>query len=210
MPRRREPECQAAQNRDHHGEGERLRIEARLLEPGQAAPRHQDERQIDAPDRDEHAGRAAEHAEEHAFGHELANQTPPARAQRGTHGNFPLAGGGARQQEVRNVHAGNEEDEADRTEEQREESPHLLNDPFVQRLDPNARASLGRQRLGNPRGDVLDVRLCELERGVASDASHDLEHRVVAIPGFEHRRTPRDPAAASPGRPESGRGRGER
>ena len=60
-------------------------------------------------ERDRNPGDAAEHRQQHAFREQLPNEPPPARAQRHAHRDLALAHGGAREQQVGDVRARDEE-----------------------------------------------------------------------------------------------------
>ena len=63
----------------------------------------------------EQAGGAAQQSEQHALGQQLAHQPLPARAERGADGDFLLPAGGARQQQVGDVGAGDQQHERRRS-----------------------------------------------------------------------------------------------
>jgi hypothetical protein len=69
---------------------------------------------IDAPLRHEQARRAAGGAQDEALGEQLPNQAATRRANRRADRDFSRTHGSARQQQVRDVRAGNQEDERHR------------------------------------------------------------------------------------------------
>ena len=76
--------------------------------------RHLRRQQLHAPYCNDQAGGAAGEREQRRFDEHLADQAPSARADRRPHCDLPLATGGLRQQQVRHVDAGDQEDEANR------------------------------------------------------------------------------------------------
>ena len=69
---------------------------------------------------DEHAGRAAEHREQTRLGEELPDELQPARADREPDGHLVGARGGAREQQVGDVGAGDEQHERGDAEQEQE------------------------------------------------------------------------------------------
>ena len=69
---------------------------------------HRRERAL-APERKQHADRAAQGREQHTFGQQLPDQTPTPRADRQSHIDLRAAQRRARQQQVRDVGAGNQQ-----------------------------------------------------------------------------------------------------
>ena len=66
-----------------------------------------------APVGDSDTRRPARETQRRAFRQQLAHDASSTRAQRDPHGNFPYACRGARQQQMGNVGAGDQEDQAD-------------------------------------------------------------------------------------------------
>ena len=102
-----------------------------------AAPRRQCER-----------SRAAQHREHQAFGHELPDDPPPAGAERRANANLALTFGRAREQERRDVEAGDEQHDAD--------DPHR--NPDERSKAANLRMSLAHLEVPEfPLGGILAV-----------------------------------------------------
>ena len=76
--------------------------------------------------------RAADNGEHHAFGQELANQARTPGAERSPNRNLALADRRAREQQVRHVCTGDEQDEADRGEQRQQRRTHVANQVVVQ------------------------------------------------------------------------------
>src|SRR6185369_11440934 len=74
----------------------------------------------DAEQAEEEAKRAADHGEQHAFGKELLDDAAAAGADGGADGDFARADGGAGQQKVGDVGAGNEEHATHRAQQNHE------------------------------------------------------------------------------------------
>ena len=79
---------------------------------------------------------AADQAEDHALGEQLADQAAATGAERGPHGDLALARRRAREQQVRDVHARDQQHEADGAEQQPERASQVADHRFVQRHAP--------------------------------------------------------------------------
>ena len=74
-------------------------------------------KRIETPARQNHTGHAAANGEDHALGEKLADEPGAAGAERGADGNFAVARGGAGEEKIREVRAGDEQDAADGAEQ---------------------------------------------------------------------------------------------
>ena len=74
--------------------------------------------------RDAQAGRTACKRHDHALDEQLTEEPAAIRAERMADGHLTLAAGGANQQQVRDVGAGNQENEPDRGQEHEQRRPH--------------------------------------------------------------------------------------
>ena len=103
---------QAEEDSRQHGHGQRKEqhasVEMDLLGARQGVGQHL-ERRLSAPSGQEQTEAAAGEGEQEALGEKLPDHASLARAQRRADGEFAGATGGARQQQIRHVHAGNEE-----------------------------------------------------------------------------------------------------
>ena len=108
----RESEDQAGQHGHDEYEGERGGIGADVVEQRNADRFQAGERARSGEGEDESEQRAAA-GEHQALGQHLADQAAPSRAQRHADGDFLLAGGGARQQQIREIRADDQHDHAD-------------------------------------------------------------------------------------------------
>ena len=77
---------------------------------------------------------ASESTEDDVLRQELAQEPSAPSPHRQTDGHFALPGEGAREQEVRDVHAGDEEDQQDRSTHQEQTGAHVADDGFMERL----------------------------------------------------------------------------
>ena len=129
------------------------RSTAIVREPREAR-RRQRLKELRAPRRDQQARGAADQAEQQAFGQHLPQQPTPPGAERRPNRQLALPRGGARQQQVRDVGAGDQQDEAHRAEQDEQRPLDVTDDLFVHRheADTDRRRSRGYCLL-QPRGD---------------------------------------------------------
>src|ERR1700730_9196150 len=85
------------------------------------------QQQRDAPSADEQAQDAADGGKKDAFGEKLADQMSAAGADGGTDGDFALAPGGAGEQKIRDVGAGDQQDEAHRSHQDQQGQANVAN-----------------------------------------------------------------------------------
>ena len=94
-------------------------------------------------------------------------------------GNLPLTAEGARQQQVRDVGARNQQDQADRADQDDERAPDVADDLFLERDDAERQAAVGRIVLGmlapQPGGERVHLRLRLLEHDTALQLAQDVE-----------------------------------
>ncbi len=137
LNRRRQAEEHAGHDRQGGREREHGRVDVDGLQSRQArrADLHEG---VDAPDRDQQAERAAGRREQHALGQELPHQARAAGAQRAANGNLPLPDRRAREQQVRDVGAGDQQHEADRGEQRQQRRTHVADQIVVQRMTRSA------------------------------------------------------------------------
>ena len=101
---------------------------------------------------------AAQDGEEDALGQELAEEAAPRRAQRETDRDLLLPVGGPRQQQVRDVGAGDEQHEGDRAQEQHQGRAQVADDRVEERLQGHALPGVAVGKLlGQAGGDGLHV-----------------------------------------------------
>jgi hypothetical protein len=88
---------------------------------------------------DEDSRRAARQAEQHALGQQLPEDARAARADCRADRDFFLASRRARQQQVRDVRAGDQQHKPDRAQQNIERQPYVAHDLFEQRHDAQVR-----------------------------------------------------------------------
>ncbi len=113
LQRGRQREDEDRQERDEEREQEHAGVDRHRVEARQVG-RRQPHQQIHEPEGEGGAEDGAAGGEEHAFGQELADEPEPARAQRRARRDLVLALGGAGQQQVRDVAAGDQQHEGHR------------------------------------------------------------------------------------------------
>ena len=112
LQRRDEPERDAGAEGDGSGEQEHAPVNHDRLKSGEISGRGGEQRAQAEPS-DQRSGRAAEHRDQQAFGEQLPHQATAPCADRGAQRHLALAGGTARDQQVRHIGAGNQEHTGD-------------------------------------------------------------------------------------------------
>ena len=153
LQRRREAEQQGRRERGRQRERRDSPIHRDGIETRQSRRSERQDR-ADRPARDEQAARAARQRQQQTLGQELARQPGPPRAERRPYRQFARTGRGAREQQVRDVRAGDEQHEGHRAEQQVQRRPGAAGDLLPQRHDRRAFVCVA-QRIGGrePRGD---------------------------------------------------------
>ncbi len=95
------------------------------------------------PTRAGEAERAAERDQEQSLGHELTDQSPARRPQRGADGQLTSAPLGANQQEARDVHARDQEQQSGAAEQHQQDGTYLANDRVGQGHHARALIAVG-------------------------------------------------------------------
>ena len=126
----------SGENGDRERKEKNARIDGRVLRADKVL--RQLEQSPQAPVRQEHARAAAGQAEHGRFRQQLPNEPPSARAQRRPHRHFPLPREPAREQEIRQVRARDEENRSGRQKEQPEHRSHLTDDELLVEIDLHA------------------------------------------------------------------------
>ena len=154
---------------------------------GQQSLRNQRRRDAKNRGANRDAEPAADQRQHQAFGQQLADDAPPPGAERGAHRELARPRAGARQQQVRDVGAADQQHESDDAEKQHRRHLEIAADHrVVHRLEPHAAALVGlRELTGQPVGHRRQIGL----RGADADAGlHPADH-------LQHVRA-RAPAAA--------------
>src|SRR3984893_3527872 len=123
-----------------------------------------------APFRKQQADGAARNTEHHAFGEKLTNYARRTGPECGANGEFAGAAGGAREQEVGHVSAGDQQNESDRAEEHEQNAAHIADDVGLERHESNP----------SPFVD-LGIRSSEILR----DLGHIVTGLLDSMPWFE-------------------------
>ena len=134
---RREAEHGAGRERDGEREHQHPRVDREVARAREAVGKRGDQR---AESRDGHgqAERGAGCREHAPFGHELREQAPAARAERRPHGEFLVPRFGARQQQVRQIRARDQQDEQHRALQHPHRRPRAADDLRLQRIEAQA------------------------------------------------------------------------
>ena len=174
-----EAEEDAGGYRNQECKGEHGAVDADFLEARDVARVH-------AAD-DEEAGlghqqaeNAAEDSDQDAFGEELADEAGPAGAEGGADGDFFLASGGAGEQEVGDVGAGDEQHEADRAEQHEHGAADIAYDHFLDADDGHAEGAVPLAFDAHATGDGVDFGLGLLDRDAGLEAGHEVVVFVAA------------------------------
>ena len=93
------------------------------------------------------ADQAADECEEHAFGQHLAQQPAPSGAKRGAQPQLALSNGAAREQQVRNIDARDQQHQQHRRGEHVERRANLIDGLLVNRHQRNRPPGVARWRL---------------------------------------------------------------
>jgi hypothetical protein len=183
--RRHQPEDERAAEGDGEGEDQRAGVHVERDHRRDAGDRAQD---VDAPRGQQRPEGAGDHRQDEALEHELADDAAAAGAERGAHGDLVAARGAAREQQVGDVGAGDEEDEHDRDHEHDQRRAHRRGVRLVERehLDAAALLLLGVGLL-EARGDGDHVGLRLVEAGVALHAGVDLQVVAAALRARDER-----------------------
>ena len=140
--RGREAEQERGEGDDGDGEGDGGAVELEFVEAGQGRQREHAE-EADGPPGEEEAEGAAEGGEGEAFGEELAKEAGAGGTEGGADGELPLAAGGAGEQEVGEVAADSEQEDAHGDGEQVERRPDFAGDGVGEGFEGGAVAAVG-------------------------------------------------------------------
>jgi hypothetical protein len=121
-------------------------------------------KKADCPGREQHSQDAARQGDREGLGEELLDEMAAARTERRAHGELPVPGRRARQQQARDVGAGDPEQESDRPEEGQERGPHVPDHRVGERQDRGVvEVDLRTEPIPDASGDRAQVRagLCD-------------------------------------------------
>ena len=130
-----QPEQQAREDRDGERKTQHPRIDRRVPQQFREVTRHDQREQARAPERQRQAEAAAGERQQHVLGEELLQQPSAARARGGAQRHLLLPRGAGRQEQVRHVRAGDEQHEADGSEQERQAVRRAAEERLVQRHD---------------------------------------------------------------------------
>jgi hypothetical protein len=144
---RREPEENSSEQGDPEREEENTRIQCDPPDVGK-------NRSVQTADRKHCPGangqshRTSNQRKQQTFSQKLADRPPPARPERCSDGHFFLTRRASRKQQVRDIRAGNQENNSDRCHENQERRPNLPDQLFAKRdhkyVPPHTRPVVGR------------------------------------------------------------------
>ena len=119
------------------------------------------------------ADRPSRECQQHALGQELPHDAASIGAERDADRDLALAGDAARQQQIGDVGAGDEQDAGDRRGQQRQRRPRRADDLLVQRHHAEGQAAVGRIQVGEIASQPRRQRVvsCCKSAGVRPDVS---------------------------------------
>ena len=117
-------EDRAGGERGSEGEEEDAGVDRDVIEAWQALGQHLEQEAL-GPEENGQAGDGAEQREEHALRQQLTDEPCPGGSQRLADGHLAPSRAGARQEEVRNVQAPDEQDQSHRTQQQHQRLVHV-------------------------------------------------------------------------------------
>ena len=120
--------------RDRHREREHPPVERNRVDVRQTIRQHQPRHAARGDGQQESEDRSEER-QQHALGQQKAHQPSPARPERRADRQLPVTCGRARQQQVRNVRARDQENESDRPHREPQPLAHVSGESFVQQSD---------------------------------------------------------------------------
>jgi len=129
VDRRREPEGDARDEREADGEREhgevRARVELHRRRVGREPGQHERDEAAEGPEREQRAERAARERDQHALREQLLNQAAARRSERQAQRDLAAARGRAREQQVRDVRAGDQQHQRERGHHDRAGAEHV-------------------------------------------------------------------------------------
>ena len=205
---RNDAEDNPGQKRDRQGEKENARVKGKINRAIRKKWRAEGPEQFTAPVGDEKTGDAAYEGEQSAFREELADEARTTGAESGAQSKFFFAFGGLREKEIREVHAGDEQHEADYAHEdatgERELGPLVdAEGGLVERVElAGAARVIARIFLFESGGDGLHGGACLIDGDVGFEPADDGDpaHAAMILECLELTRD--DVVAHAEGNPE--------
>ena len=137
---REERGCQSKRQRGSKRQQERERQDRasnmNRTDPGHAG-RKERQANRDTPGRKKHAGDPAEQPQQSAFRQQLPDNARPPCPKRDSHRDFSPARSGTRQKQIRNIGAGEQEDQANRAQQNKQRGFHVPDYELPKALNPD-------------------------------------------------------------------------
>ena len=157
LERRRDAEEERRSDRQRAGEDQHPRVDPRVVDARQRRGREPDQGGAAETGQGD-AERAAGRGEHEALDQELTDQPPAARAEGRPHGHLVPPAQRPREQQVGDVRAGDQEDEADRARQDRERRPHRTRELVAEGNDRHRSGRIVGGVLGSePAADSIEV-----------------------------------------------------
>ena len=172
----------AGQQRRQHREDQDAAIDVDGVEPRDLHRADADQR-VDAPERDHGAGRAAGRGQRQAFNQQLAHDADPARAERGADRHLAAARGAARQQQVGDVGARDQQHGRHRAEQRDQGGPVVLDQHILEWPDDDPVHAVARVRGVDAGGDGGQLGLRRRQRDAGTQPADRLQERRAALIG---------------------------
>ncbi len=192
LPGGRASEEDARERAGREREREHRQVEPHVGLGRQRAVRHQEQDAFQDGRRERDAERPSDRRQHEALDEQLPHDLPARRAERRAQRELALTGGAARQQQVRDVGAGDEQHESDGAEQQPQRRLRRVAEEVVlERLDAGAPARVGfRKRLREVGRDGQHVRVGLLKSDAGLQPAHDEQpvKVVVHLLGLERQR----------------------
>jgi len=182
--RRGEAERERAHDRHRGGEGQHRRVERHLVEAADLDRRPAHERR-DRAVGDREAARGADRRQHQALGQQLPDDAAGRGAERLPHRDLRAAAGAAREQQVGEVDARDQQDAADGGEQHQQRAARVADQGVELRRDADAALPVvDRELAGERRLDDVEVGLRRLHRRRRAQASDRLEEVRAALLGY--------------------------
>ena len=147
LQRRQQSEQDAGDDGENGGEEEHGAVERRFIETRQVGRSQRDHDLQAGPRHGESRGRSG-NGQQHALRQQLRDDLPAAGAERSAHGDFAAPHVGARELEVGDVRARDQQHERHRSEQDQERAAHLSGDEFLRRDHAARKAAKAAVRSG--------------------------------------------------------------
>ena len=136
---------------------------------------------IDAPERQHGARGAADQGEREALDEQLPDDAQTAGAEGGAHGDFPSPRCAAREEQIRNIRTGDQQNCRHCAEQHDQREPVVLHQHVPERPDEDAARSVARVCGVHARPDRRELRLRRRQRDPGPQTSNRLQKRGAAL-----------------------------